>query len=44
MSCTQEPWKIEMGSRLDSMIVLAKSHEQVIASTAVEQVAAASDV
>jgi hypothetical protein len=44
ISCTKEPWQIEMGSRLDSMIVLAKSHEQVIASTDAEQVAAASDV
>ena len=44
ISCTKEPWQIEMGSRLDSMIVLAKSHEQVITSTDVEQVAAASDV
>ena len=44
ISCTKEPWQIEMGGRLDSMIVLAKSHEQVIASTDAEQVAAASDV
>ena len=44
MSCTKEPWQIEMGSRLDSMIVLAKSHEQVISSTDAEQVAAAADV
>ena len=44
ISCTKEPWQIEMGGRLDSMIVLVKSHEQVIASTDAEQVAAASDV
>ena len=44
ISCTKEPWQIEMGGRLDSMIVLAKSHQQVIASTDAEQVAAASDV
>ena len=44
MSCTKEPWQIEMESRLDSMIVLAKSHEQVIASTDAGQVATAAEV
>ncbi|MBL6683169.1 MAG: hypothetical protein K0U22_05905 [Bacteroidetes bacterium] len=44
MSCAKEPWQIEMGSRLDSMVVLAKSHEQVMASTNLEQVGNSADV
>ncbi len=44
ISCAKEPWQIEMGSRLDSMIVLAKSHEKVISSTDKEQVAKAAEV
>lgn len=44
MSCAKEPWQIEMGRRLDSMVVLTESHERVIASTDAEQVAAAAAV
>ena len=44
MSGTEEPGQSEMGSRLESSMVLAKSHEQGIASTDCEQVVAASDV
>ena len=37
-SCQKQAWQMEMGQKLDSMITLSESHEQVIASTDMDQV------
>lgn len=37
-SCQKQPWQMEMGQKLDSMITLSESHEQVIASTNMDRV------
>ena len=37
-SYQKQAWQMEMGQKLDSMITLSESHEQVIASTDMDQV------
>lgn len=37
-SCQKQAWQMEMGQKLDSMITLSESHEQVIASTDMDRV------